>query len=219
MKTIHFTSFILFIFLCFTVACSKGDDMDDDIKEPDPDTFVNDLNVTVSGEKNGTYHITGEDVAIGCYGLRDNKLNLFTIGFGNDDITLTSGIFTFDPTKKEEQDGVAAYAHYGDKWQDKYGSMYYRLYFETENAETQDYARMNITLFETKADEKLNALVHVHLTGTFHYKASNTPDVMPTAAIEDMWRRNTLPPYLPELAGTSKIEVRGSFDIMFTTTK
>ncbi len=200
-------------------SCGKEDTSEDN--ELNPDTFVNDLKVTITGARGGSYHITGEDVGVGCFGFTNNQFAYFYIGFLNENINFSTGMFAPDVTKRMEQEGIGGSAEYGTNWKDKFSAINYWMFYETEEPEYKGYTWMTITRFENRVDKQLTSMVHNHVTGTFRFKASNMPDVLLEAAILDAWNRGEngtpVPLYLPELAGTSKIEASGSFDVMFTT--
>ncbi len=209
--------------IIFLLSCGKEDTPPEDNNDLNPDTFVNDLKVTISGAKGGSYHITGDDVGVGCIGFTQNRLNYFSIGFGDYKINFSTGIFFPDVTAGKEQDGVSGQAKYGDgtRWEDVFSSQFYWLYYQKEESESLTNTWITINRFESRVDEMLTKVVHIRLTGTFRFKASNSPEKISEAAILDAWNRGEngtpIPLYLPELAGTSKIEASGSFDIMFTT--
>ncbi len=203
-------------------SCGKEDALEDN-NDLNPDTFVNDLKVTISGARGGSYHITGEDVGVGCIGFAQNQLSYFSIGFGNDKVSFSTGIFFPDVTSRKEQEGVDGHAKYGagTKWEDVFSAQFYWLYYQQEESESVTNTWITINRFESRADKQLTSIVYVRVAGTFHFKASNSPTYIPEAAILDAWNRgqygSPYPLYLPELAGTSEIEASGSFDVMFST--
>ncbi len=219
MKTKLITVLIPMIVL---FSCKKEDTLDDN-NDLNPDTFVNDLKVTITGARGGSYHITGDDVGVGCIGFTKNQLAYFSIGFGNDKISFSTGIFFPDVTNRKEQEGVDGHAKYGagTDWKDVFSAQFYWLYYQQEASESVSNTWMTINRFESRADQQLTSIVYVRVAGTFHFKASNSPDNIPEAAILDAWNRgqngSPYPFYLPELAGTSKIEASGSFDVILTT--
>ncbi|MFH6956207.1 hypothetical protein ACHRV1_02290 [Flavobacterium aquidurense] len=195
----------------FLMGCSNSDSSFGESEGSNP---KNSLNCIISGDKGGTFAAVDKDVKVGFLQVGDRYVEAFFVGFKQADGTnMSTGMFPLDLNSRSEQTGTAmGMVDFGSSsdWMDRFSSLYYPLYYDT-NADERN-SKTYITL--TKA-EKLKG-GYLHLAGRFRFNASNNVpfEKMPIACLEEaLQHTDRYPRYLASLAGTSQVQVSGNFDV------